>query len=69
MPELIFSRDANIPVKGTITVTGPRADVATGLGDEINEQMISQNCALVTDCICEINITEVIILNILTQRC
>ena len=49
--------DAYIIVKGTITVNNTAAeDVAA---NNINKKVIFKNCAPFTDCICEINNTQV----------
>ena len=47
--------DAYIPVKGSISVA-----TATGVAADINNiKLVSKNCAPYTDCISEINNTEV----------
>ena len=51
--------DAYILVSGTITVVGARADDAARVTDGKNEQTMFKNCAPFTDCITEINNTQV----------
>ena len=52
---MLKSSDAYIPVKGTISVSA-----ATGVAADINnKKLVSKNCAPFTDCISEINSTEV----------
>ena len=52
-------RDAYIIVSGTITVVETRADAASIAPDRINKQATFKNCASFTDCITEINNTQV----------
>ena len=51
--------DAYILVKGTITVTGARADAATRQADERDKGVAFKNCAPFINCISEINNTQV----------
>ena len=51
--------DAYILVKGTITIVGAGATDADGATDRTNEQAIYINCEPFTDCISEINNTQV----------
>ena len=51
--------DAYILVSGTVTITGARADDATKRLDERNKVVIFKNCAPFTDCISEINNTQI----------
>ena len=51
--------DAYIPASGTITVVGRGADDAARAADRTNKQAIYKNCAPFTDCITEINNTQV----------
>ena len=51
--------DAYILVSGTITVVGALADDAARVADRSNKQAIFKNCAPFTDCITEINNTQV----------
>ena len=51
--------DAYILVKGTITITGAGADAAVRQADERDKGVIFKNCALFTNCISEINNTQV----------
>ena len=51
--------DAFILVSGTITIDGAGADDAAKQLDEINEGVIFKNFASFTDCISEINNTEI----------
>ena len=51
--------DAYILVKGTITVTGARADAATRQADERDKGVAFKNCAPFFNCISEINNTQV----------
>ena len=55
----IYYNDAYILVSGTITITGAGADDAAKRLDERNEEVIFKNCAPFTDCISEINITQI----------
>ena len=51
--------DAYILVKGTITITGAGADAAARQADERDEGVAFKNCAPFTNCISEINNTQV----------
>ena len=51
--------DGYILVKGTITITGAGADGAARQADERNEGVIFKNCAPFTNCINEINNTQI----------
>ena len=51
--------DAYILVSWTIAVTGPREEDAAKWLDETNKGLIFKNCAAFTDCISEINNTEI----------
>ena len=51
--------DPYILVSGTITVFGAGADDAAIAADRNNKQTIFKNCAPFTDCITEINNTQV----------
>ena len=51
--------DAYILVSGTITFTGGENNDARRRLDERNKEVIFKNCAPFTDCISEINNTEV----------
>ena len=51
--------DAFILVSGTITIDGAGADDAAKQLDEINKGVIFKNFASFTDCISEINNTEI----------
>ena len=51
--------DAYILVKGTITITGAGADEAARQADERDKGVAFKNCAPFTNCISEINITQV----------
>ena len=51
--------DAYILVKGTITVNGARADAAARQADERDKGVAFKNCAPFTNCISEINNTQV----------
>ena len=51
--------DANILVNGTITITGAGPDDAARQLDERNKGVIFKNCAPFTDCISEINNTQI----------
>ena len=51
--------DAYILVSGTITITGAGADDAAKRLDERNKGVIFKNCAPFTDCISEINNTQI----------
>ena len=53
------SSDVYILLKGTITVTGVEADTATRLADKRDKQVTLKNCASFTDCISEVNNTQV----------
>ena len=51
--------DACILVKGTITIEGAGADAAARQADERDKGVIFKNCAPLTNCISEINNTQV----------
>ena len=51
--------DAYILVKGTITITGEGADAAATQTDERDKSVVFKNCAPFTNCISEINNTQV----------
>ena len=51
--------DAYILVKGTITIEGAGADAAVRQADERDKGVIFKNCAPFTNCISEINNTQV----------
>ena len=51
--------NAYILVSGTITITGARADDAARGVDERNKGVICKNCAPFTDCVSEINNTQI----------
>ena len=51
--------DAYILVKGKITITGRGADVAAKQADERDKAVTFKNCAPFTNCISEINNTQV----------
>ena len=51
--------DGFILVKGTITINGIGADAATGRADEREKGVAFKNCAPFTNCISEINNTQV----------
>ena len=51
--------DAYILVKGTITITGSRDDAAARQADERVKGVVFKNCAPFTNCISEINNTQV----------
>ena len=51
--------DAYILVKGTITITGAGANEAARQADERNKVVIFKNCAPFTNCISEINNTQI----------
>ena len=51
--------DAYILVKGTITITGAGADAAARQADERDKEVVFKNCAPFTNCISEINNTQV----------
>ena len=51
--------DAYILVKGTITITGAGADAAARQADERDKGVAFKNCAPFTNCISEINNTQV----------
>ena len=42
----------------TIIITGARVNLAVGLSDEINIQVVFKNCAPYSTCISEINNTQ-----------
>ena len=52
-------RDVYILVKGTITITGARADAAARQADERDKGVAFKNCAPFINCISEINNTQV----------
>ena len=51
--------DPYILVKGTITITGAGADAAARQADERDKEVVFKNCAPFTNCISEINNTQV----------
>ena len=51
--------DAYILVKGTITINGRGADAAARQADERDKVVIFKNCAPFTNCISEINNTQI----------
>ena len=51
--------DAYIPVKRKITITGAGDDAAAIQADEIDKGVAFKNCAPVTNCISEINNTQI----------
>ena len=51
--------DADMVVNGIITITGERADDDTNQADEEDKEVILKNYAPFTDCISEINNTQV----------
>ena len=51
--------DAYILVKGTITITGAENDAAARQADERDKGVAFKNCAPFTNCISEINNTQV----------
>ena len=51
--------DAYVLVKGTITITGVGADAAARQADERDKGVVFKNCAPFTNCISEINNTQV----------
>ena len=51
--------DAYILVKGTITITGAGDNAAAGQADERDKGVVFKNCAPFTNCISEINNTQV----------
>ena len=58
-PKLCDYSDAYILVSRTITITGAEADDATKLADERNKGVIFKNCASCTECISNINNTQI----------
>ena len=56
--------DTYILVKGTITITGEGADAAARQADAIDKGVAFKNCAPFTNCISEINNTQVDMLKI-----
>ena len=50
---------AYILVKGTVTITGAGADAADRQADERDKEVVFKNCAPFTNCISEINNTQV----------
>ena len=59
MSNLCDYSDADIPAKGTINLAGQGADAAAIQTDQNNEKVIFKNSTLFTDCITEINNTQV----------
>ena len=51
--------DTQIPVKGAITIRKARADAAARQAGERNKGVAFKNCAPFTDCISEINNTQI----------
>ena len=51
--------DSYILVSGTITIDGEGADVAAKRADERNKGLMFKNCAPVTDCISNLNNTQI----------
>ena len=51
--------DAYIPFSRTITISGDREDDAAKLADERNKEVIFKTCTPFTDCISEINNTQI----------
>ena len=51
--------DAYIPVKGKITINGRGADAAARQADERDKGVTFKNCAPFTNCISEINNTQI----------
>ena len=51
--------DAYVLVKGKITITGAGDDAAVRQADEIDKDVAFKNCAPVTNCISEINNTQI----------
>ena len=51
--------DSSILVKETIAITGERANAAVKKVDKINKGVINKHCALFTNCISEINNTQI----------
>ena len=51
--------DAYIFVKGKITITGAGDDAAARQADERDKSVAFKNCAPFTNCICEINNTQI----------
>ena len=51
--------DANILVKGKITITGAGADAAAKQADERDKGVAFKNCASFTSCISEMNNTQI----------
>ena len=51
--------DAYILVKGTITITGTGADAAARQADKRDKEVVFKNCSPFTNCISEINNTQV----------
>ena len=58
-PNLCDYSDPYILVKGTITITGAGADAAARQADERDKEVVFKNCAPFTNCISEINNTQV----------
>ena len=58
-PSLCDYSDAYILVKRKIAITGRGADAAARLADERDKGVASKNCAPFTNCISEINNTQV----------
>ena len=60
LKDIIFDyADAYMVVNGIITITGERADDDTNQADEEDKEVILKNYAPFTDCISEINNTQV----------
>ena len=57
--------DAYIIVKGKITITGEGDDAAARQADERGKGVAFKNCAPFTNCISEINSTQVVMQKIL----
>ena len=51
--------DAYILVSGAITISGEGSDDAVKLADKINNGVIFKNCASLTECISNINNTQI----------
>ena len=61
--------DEYILVSGTITITGERADDAAKRLDQKNKGVIFKNCAPFTDCISEVNHSQIDNVKDLDVRC
>ena len=59
MSKLCDYSDAYILVKGTVTIVGAGADAAAQAADRNNKQIMFKNCAPFTNCISEINNTQI----------